>query len=94
VAGSVAYLADSIDQLLTLDVSDPANVVQLQRYFYGPAMYRAATDVAVRGRQAFLLDQSHGVYSFDVGDPANVVTNGHADVVGFTSSHEPIEFRR
>ncbi len=79
IDGGVAYGASGDDTLM-IDVSDPANIVQLAAVASpGSLVYAAATD----GPLAFLADSTQGLRVLDVTDASNPATIGQLDTPDF-----------
>ena len=67
VADGYAYIADSSNGLVVVDVSDPANPIGAGGYDTSGYAY----GVAVSGDYAYVADEINGLVVVDVSDPAN-----------------------
>lgn len=68
VEGDLAYVADGIGGLVTLDVSDPTNPVELDRVVFGGQ----ARDIMVNGDVVYVAAESGGIAVIDASDPADL----------------------
>lgn len=68
VEGDLAYVADGIGGLVTIDVSDPLNPVELDRVLFGGQ----ARDIMVNGDVVYVAAESGGVAVVDASDPADL----------------------
>lgn len=68
VQGDLAYVADGIGGLVTLDVSDPLNVTELDRVVFDGQ----ARDIMVNGTTVYVAAESGGIAIVDAADPANL----------------------
>lgn len=69
VIDDIAYVADGIGGLVTLDVSDVDNIVELDRL----VIDGQARDLALNGDALYVAAESGGIAVVDVADPANLV---------------------
>jgi glutamine cyclotransferase len=76
VEGNLAYLADGVGGLVTLDVSDPMNIVELDRVVFGGQ----ARDIMKNGDVLYVAAESGGVAVIDVADPTNLAYIQSMDV--------------
>ncbi len=64
VRGGYAYVADGGDGIKIIDISDPANLVQVSAF-----QTSNARDITVRGDYAYVADGSKGLKILDIYDP-------------------------
>src|SRR6266540_178442 len=77
VSGNYAYVADELDGLQVIDVSNPANPQRVGGY---DTMY--AFGVAVSGNYAYVADYDAGLLVIDVSNPADPQRVGGYDTSG------------
>lgn len=78
VAGNHAFLADGVEGLHIVDITDPANP-SLVATFNTPG---SANDVAIAGNYAFVADNTSGLRVIDITNPAAPVAAGAYDTPG------------
>jgi hypothetical protein len=71
VAGNYAYVGS--DGLRVIDVSDPANPIEVGYFGIG------RSDVAVQGDYAYVADEYYGLWVVDVSDPTNPTEVGYCN---------------
>jgi hypothetical protein len=75
--GDVLCLAAGYEGLITVDVSDPANMVELASFRIENA--NDIERVELYGNYALLMDRFDGIFAVDISDPANPVLAGHLE---------------
>ena len=82
VSGTLAHVADALDGVKIVDVSDPGNLV-LVGVYDSPGF---AQGVAVAGHRVYAADSQAGLYLADVTDPAQPFELGFYDTPGVAES--------
>jgi hypothetical protein len=87
VVDNLAYMANALDGLVIIDISNPATANIIGRYStdsYDDFGFRSgyAADVEVRGNYAYLADGNLGLRIFDISDPTNPLLKGTYDTSG------------
>jgi parallel beta-helix repeat protein len=82
VSGTLAHVADALDGVKIVDVSDPGNLV-LVGVYDSPGF---AQGVAVAGQRVYAADSQAGLYLADVTDPAQPFELGFYDTPGVAES--------
>jgi len=86
----LAYVADGIGGLVSLDITDPMNPVELDRVLMGGQ----ARDIMVNGDTVYVAAESGGVAVIDAADPSNMqlvntmdVGNGGAIAIDYDNGY-------
>ncbi len=79
VEGDLAFVADMLNGLQVIDISDPANPVLVGNYDTPGWSW----SVAVSGNHAFVADRNSGLQVIDISDPTNPVSAGVYDTPNY-----------
>lgn len=82
VTGNTAYVADQVDGLQVIDISDPANPALLGSFNTSGF----ALGIAVAGNLVYIADSSSGLQIIDVSDPTTPSLVGTYDTPGFAAA--------
>jgi len=80
--GTKAYLAEG-KQLVILDVSDPANIVELSRINAGTTGYIEGVALSANGNQLYLANGWAGFYILDISNPSTIQQLGFFNTGGY-----------
>lgn len=78
VVDTIAYVTDGIGGLVSLDVADPMNIVELDRL----PLDGQARDIAFKGDIAYVATESGGIAVVDISDPENLVLEQQMSISG------------
>jgi hypothetical protein len=81
ISGDYAYVANGLNGLQVIDISDPANPTYAGGY-YTPWIARA---VAISGDHAYVVDEDAGLQVIDISDPAAPAYAGGYDTPGIAT---------
>ncbi len=82
VSGNYAYIANGENELVTVDISDPALPTILGTYAYNSGN---ACGVAIEGDFAYIADGTNGLIIVDISDPAAPTLEGVYNTAGVAS---------
>lgn len=78
-AGDYAFVADNMNGLRVIDISDPTNPVEVGNYDTSGYAY----GVAITGDHAFVCDAYSGFKVIDISDPTNPILAGSYSSIGW-----------